>query len=193
MSAPAYVFWYSLIYPLARLIFPCRFYGRENIPEGGLVICANHSSWIDPVLVALAFQRHRQIFFMSKAEIFKVPVLGAVLRSIGCFPVQRAEIDIKAIRTAFGHLKNGNRVMIFPEGTRVKEKEPVDAKSGALRIALKTRSPILPIYISRKKWAFSLSKLVIGEPYLPVIPENKDYAPLADELMRKIYELESKF
>lgn len=187
----AYAFWYSIVYPIAGLIFPCRYYGRENIPEGPVVICANHSSFIDPILIAFAFQRHRQIFFMSKAEIFKVPILGAVLRSIGSFPVHRGETDISAIRTAFGLLKSGRRVMIFPEGTRVKEKEPVDAKSGALRIAIKTKTPILPVYISRRKRIFSFSKLVIGKPYLPVEPRDKDYLALADELMEKINVLES--
>lgn len=187
----AYTFWYSIIYPIASLIFPCRYYGRENIPEGPLVVCANHTSFIDPVLIAFAFQRHRQLFFMSKAEIFKVPVLGAILRAIGSFPVQRGETDIGAIRTAFGHLKNGQRVMIFPEGTRVKEKEPVDAKSGALRIAIKTKTPILPVYITRRKRILSFSKLVIGKPYLPVEPKDRDYLALAEELMSKINELES--
>ncbi len=187
----AYTFWYSIVYPIAGLIFPCRYYGRENIPEGPLVICANHTSFIDPILVAFAFQRYRQIFFMSKAEIFKVPVLGAILRAIGCFPVQRGETDIQSIRTAFGHLKNGQRVMIFPEGTRVKKKEPVDAKSGALRIAMKTKTPILPVYISRRKRIFGFSTLVIGKPYLPIEPEDKNYLGLADELMNKINILES--
>lgn len=187
----AYTFWYSIVYPIAGLIFPCRYYGRENIPDGPLVICANHTSFIDPILIAFAFQRHRQIFFMSKAEIFKVPVLGAILRAIGSFPVQRGETDIQAIRTAFGHLKSGERVMIFPEGTRVKEKEPVDAKSGALRIAIKTKTPILPVYISRRKRVFSFSKLVIGKPYLPIEPKDKNYLELADELMEKINVLES--
>jgi len=157
-----------------------------------MIICANHSNFVDPVLIAMAFGRKHQLFFMGKAELFRIPLLGSVLRAVGAFPVQRGETDIGAIRTAMKHLKNGDRIMMFPEGTRVSEAETVDAKSGAVRIATKMNAPIQPIYISTKKRIFHASKLVIGKPYIIPAPSDKNYAPLAEELMGKIQSLEKE-
>lgn len=188
----AYVICYLIAYPIARLILPCRFFGRENIPEGQLVVCANHSSLMDAVLLAIAFGRRRQLFFMAKSELFKIPVLGRIIKSVGVFPIERGETDINSIRTAMKHLKSGHKIMIFPEGTRFSELESIAAKSGAVRIATKMKAPILPIYVTPGKKLFHSTKVVIGEPYLPQIPQDKDYTPLADELMKKIFTLESK-
>ena len=188
----AYAIYYRIVYPFARLIFPCRLFGRENIPEGPLVVCANHTSLADPVLVGVAFGRKRQLFFMAKAELFKIPVFGAALRSAGVFPINRNETDITSIRTAIKHLKNGEQIMMFPEGTRVGDNDSVAAKSGAVRIATKMKAPILPVYISTRKKAFHISTLVIGAPFTLQTPQDKNYLPLADELMEKIQALEPK-
>ncbi len=188
----AYPICYAIVFPLVHLIFPCRFFGRENIPDGPVIVCANHSSLIDPVLIAFAFGRRRRLFFMAKAEIFRVPVLGPLFRVLGAFPVVRGETDIGAIRTAMRHLKDGHQIMMFPEGTRVSESELAAAKSGAIRIATKLNVPVLPIYISTRKKAFHCSKLVIGEPYMLEAPEDKDYAPAVKALMESIHDLEKK-
>jgi len=191
MSA-VYLICYLIVYPLVHLIFPCRFFGRANIPEGPAIVCANHSNLIDPVLIAFAFGCRRRLFFMAKAELFRVPVLGTFFRMLGAFPVVRGETDIGAIRTAMRHLRNGRQIMMFPEGTRVSESELVAAKSGAVRIATKLKVPVLPIYISTRKKAFHCSKLVIGEPYMLEAPEDKDYAPAAQALMDSIHALEKR-
>jgi len=188
----AYVIWYLIAYPIARLILPCRFFGRENIPQGPLVVCANHTSLLDPVLVALAFGRKRQLFFMAKAELFNIPVFSTILKSIGVFPINREETDISSIRTAIKHLKDSEQIMMFPEGTRVCDANTVAAKSGAVRIATKMKAPILPIYISKGKKEFRFSTVVIGTPYTLQAPPDKNYILLADELMEKIQTLEPK-
>jgi len=186
-----YALYYLIVYPFVRLIFPCRFKGRDNIPDGPLIVCANHSSLLDPVFVAFAFTSKRQLFFMAKAELFKIPVLKSILSSGGVFPVERGETDISAIRTAMRHLKNGEQIMMFPEGTRVSENEQVAAKSGAVRIATKLNVPILPVFISTNKRAFHMSKLVIGKSFYLDSPDGKDFTGLSDTLMTKINELES--
>ena len=188
----AYAIYYRIVYPIARLILPCRFYGRENIPDGPLIVCSNHSSLLDPVLVAMAFGRKRQLFFMAKAELFEVPVFGKLLKSAGVFPINREETDISSIRTAIKHIKNNEQIMMFPEGTRVGDNEFVSAKSGAVRIATKMKAPILPIFLTKGKKLFRFSQLVIGMPYTLKTPLDKDYTPLADELLQKIRELEPK-
>ena len=186
-----YALYYFIVYPFVRLIFPCRIKGRENIPDGPLIVCANHSSLIDPVFIAFAFTAKRQLFFMAKAELFRIPILKSILSSGGVFPVERGETDISAIRTAMRHLKNSEQIMMFPEGTRVSENEQVAAKSGAVRIATKLKVPILPIYISTNKRAFRMSSLNIGKPFYLESPDGKDFSGLSDTLMQKIHELES--
>ena len=188
----AYAIYYRIAYPIGRLIMPCRFLGRENIPDGPLVVCANHSSLLDPVLIAFAFGRKRQLFFMAKAELFDIPIFSTILKSIGVFPINREETDISSIRTAIKHLKSNEQVMMFPEGTRVGDNDSVAAKSGAVRIATKMKAPILPIYLTKGKKLFHFSRVIIGTPYLLQAPPDKDYSPLADELMEKIQALEPK-
>lgn len=190
------VFYYiflTIVYPLVRLLCPCRVFGRENIPaEGPLVICANHSSLMDPVMIAVYFGYRHQIFFMAKRELFKVPVLGCILRSVGVFPVQREETDIGAIRTAMRHLKDGERIMLFPEGTRVAENEAVAAKTGAVRIASKLKAPILPVWLTSGNKFFRYTRIVVGKPFTQHPPTDRNFDALADELMESIYLLESK-
>ena len=187
----AYKICYCLAYPIFRPLYPCSFSGAENIPEGPVIVCANHSNLVDPILIAFAFGLKRQLFFMAKAELFRIPLLKSILKWIGVFPISRGESDINSIRTAIKHLKNGRQIMMFPEGTRVGVTDAVSAKNGAVRIAIKLKVPLLPIYITSNKKAFRLSKLAIGKPYSPLAPEDKDYAHLSDELMEEIYALGS--
>ena len=188
----AYKFWYSVIWPFFRLLYPCKYIGRENICEGAAMVCCNHTSLLDPVFVGNAFGRKRQLFFMAKAELFEVPVVGRLFRSVGAFPVQRGETDIQSVRTCIGHLKNGERVMLFPEGTRVTTEEHIAAKTGAVRISSKLDVPIIPVYLTPNKKMFHRAALVVGKPFHLEKPKGKEYGPLADELMRRIYELEPK-
>lgn len=129
---------------------------------------------------------------MAKKELFEVPIIRSFLRAVGAFPVERGETDIGAIRTAMRLLKDGRKVMIFPEGTRITEEQAVSAKNGAVRIAVKMNVPLVPIFISKRKRAFRFARLVIGEPYYLDKPADKDYIGLSTELMQKIYELENK-
>lgn len=186
----AYFIYYIIAYPWIRLIFPCRFVGKENITNGPLIVCANHSDYLDAVQLAIAFGSRRQLFFMAKAEFFKVPVVRTIFKLAGVFPIDREEADITAIRTTINHLKDGHIIMMFPEGKRVSESDSIAAKSGAVRIASKLKVPILPIYIAKNKKAFRVAKLVVGKPYTPEAPKNKDYTQLSDDLLNRIYALE---
>lgn len=188
--------WYKLIYgivfPAQRLIFPIKAYGRENIIEGAAVVCANHSSVVDVPLIAFTFTTKQPLFFMSKREILEIPIIGAAFKRAGVYPVSRDAADITAVRTSMLHLKNNEKIMIFPEGTRVTEIEASEAKTGAVRIAAKMKCPIIPIYVERKKRAFRRNGVYIGKPFYVQTPKDKNFEPLADLLMEKIYELEPK-
>ena len=181
---------YSFIYALLRIFFtplyPMRYIGRENIPDGAAVICANHSGSSDPVLVAFALRRKAFPRFMAKEELLHVPVLGKVLKAAGVFFVARHNSDIEAVRTAMRHLKNGEKVMIFPEGTRVSESEAIAAKNGAIRLAMKMKVPIVPIWVPRNKRKFRRDLVIIGQPYMLEDAKRADFDLLSEQLMEKI-------
>ena len=176
---------YSLFKIIQVLFFPLQRVGMENIPQGAAVVCANHSSYADPVLLALAFTRKYYLRFMAKKELFSVPVLGWAIRNAGAFPVNRAVNDVGAIRTAMRLLKEGEKLMVFPEGTRVAREDATAAKAGAIRLASKLKVPLLPVYIPRKKPLFHKVRIVVGEPYFVDDSGGKGDA-LAEELMEKI-------
>ena len=163
----------------------------RSIPEGSALVCANHSKWLDPFLVVVAFGKQHHIHVMAKVELFRVPVLGFLLRKVESFPVDRGHNDVAAIRTSIKHLKNGEKLLIFPEGTRVSTDDAAIAKSGAVRLAARTGAPLVPMHIPRKKPIFRRLRLVIGEPYWidrNLLAEGDTAA--ATEMMEKIRELQ---
>lgn len=182
--------------PFFSLVYRVRAIGRENIPDGATVVCANHSNNSDPVLMVYAFTRRNQMHFMAKSELFKIPILGLLLKAAGIFSVDRSGADMAAIRTAIKFLKSGEKIAMFPEGRRVDADDAAAAKTGAIMLAFRTGSPITPVYIPRKKRFFSRIPVVIGQPYKIEAEGNKltaaDYSRLATELMEKIEELSIK-
>lgn len=179
----------AVVRVICRVIYPTHCSGRENIPEGSAIVCATHSNYIDPVLMAIAFGGNDQLHFMSKMELFKVPLLRGLLRALGAFPVDRGGSDVTSIKTAMRYLKEGEKVGIFPEGTRVGEDDAADAKTGAIRLASKMKVPIIPVYLTRNKVIFRKVDLIIGEPYYITGEKRGEYETLSQELMGKIYEL----
>lgn len=152
------------------------------------LICANHSNYIDPILIALAYGGHRPIHFMAKIELFRFKKFGVFLTKLGAFGVDRDGADISAIRTVMKYIRAGEMVGIFPEGTRVSTDGAVEAKSGAVRMAAKLRVPIVPVYINRRKWIFRKVKIVIGEPIF-VAADTEDFQQVTNELMQTIAEM----
>ncbi|MCC8122855.1 MAG: 1-acyl-sn-glycerol-3-phosphate acyltransferase [Oscillospiraceae bacterium] len=185
--------YYPFVYPFFNLIHPCRVVGREHIPKGGALICANHSSYADPVLLCFVFRRRNPLHFMAKAELVRIPIFGAIIRAAGVFGVERGASDIGAVKQSMKLLKDGRKLVIFPEGTRSKNGEIGEAKTGAAMIALRCGVPMLPVYIPHKKKWFRRTTVVIGAPYMPEIagkkPTQEEYQTASEELMHHIREL----
>ena len=114
-----YNLWYLLCYPFFSIIHRVKAKGRENIPEGAAVICANHTSLKDPLTLAYSLSLKHFVRFMAKDEIMKTPVIGYLLKLAGIFGVKRGQADINAIKTALSILKNGGKLGIFPEGRNI--------------------------------------------------------------------------
>lgn len=190
-----YTLVYMLIYPFFNLFHPSRAVGLENLPEGGALICPNHTKASDPFFVAFAFGLKNRVMAMAKAELLRIPVAGWLLGKAGVFGVERGKADVGAIKMAMKSLKAGERLLLFPEGTRVKEgeEESHEAKNGAAMLALRTGVPIVPVYIPRNKNWFRPTPVVIGEPYRPQIAGRKatpeEYDAISADLMKRIQAL----
>jgi len=133
---------------------------------------------------------------MAKKELFDNPILRTIILRAGTFSVDRSKTDITAIKTALNLLKQGEKIVIFPEGTRADEDFAVAAKTGAIRIAEKAGVPIVPVYIPRKKSIWRRIPIVIGTPYFINSEKRKlssaEYDRLAESLMQSISELRPK-
>ncbi len=149
---------------LSRILFSIKIEGPENMPaSGAVVLCSNHVSWWDPVLIANAVRR--PICFMAKSELFRIPLLGWLMRRVNAFPVDRGKPDLSAIRDSMAVLHRGEVLGIFPEGTRQKGRGVLGVMHpGAALIALRTDSPVMPAAI-RGRFAFRGTVTVsFGQP-----------------------------
>src|SRR5687768_17330075 len=132
----------ALIHSLFQLVMEMRVEGLENFPrEGPVVLATNHVTNFDvfPMQFALA----RPIFFMGKAELFKNPLMDLVIRNLSGFPVNRGEQDRWAMRHAAKVLKHRQTLGMFPEGKRSKGGGLSVAKTGAARLAIEAKCPII--------------------------------------------------
>ena len=188
---------YALLYPLVwlfmRIFHPWKVVGREHIPQGSAVLCGNHTTLGDPVYVVCALGSRCQTHIMAKEEIMKWPLVGFLLRKAGIIGVKRGKADVGAIKESLRVLERGEKLLLFPEGTRVKEGQAAEAHTGAAMFALKSNSPILPIYIEPKKRIFRPTTVVFGQPYQPQVEGPKatpeDYKRIADDVMERIRQL----
>ena len=159
---------YFLLSGIVGLIFRIKVIGRENEPdEGGFVVCANHISATDPIMICYAFKKH-QIRYMAKKELFKIPILRGFFKSLGAFPVDRGGNDVGAIKTAIKEVADGRCVGIFPQGHRYPGVDPrtTPVKNGVGLIARRAGCGVVPVYIMRKNNTFRLFKktyIIIGE------------------------------
>ncbi len=116
---------FNLIYTVAllisRLLHPVSVKGLENLPRNGALLIANHSSNWDPILLATALPRDYRLRVMAKEELFRYPVVSWLIRVGGAFPVNRGGADIQAVKTAMQSIRDGQNLLIFPEGTVIRD------------------------------------------------------------------------
>ena len=163
--------------------------GKENIPgEGAFLLCSNHRSFIDPVLIAASCRR--DLAFMSKEELFKKPVLGWLIKKLGAFPIKRGRGDAAAVMTTLKIMKKGEGTLIFPEGTRMKKGERKQINSGIIRLAIQAGVPIVPAFVSANKVVYAPA--VKYDQYIEKVQDSELMQSLADSLMDTIYSLGEK-
>ena len=200
MMSPLYLVAGSLSWPVVKGLYRLRARGLEHIPEGGFVLAANHTSNFDPWPLGTPFLPRRQLRFMAKAELFN-PILAPILRAGGAFKVRRGEGDVEAMRTAAELAREGEIVVMFPEGTRRKKglRKKFEARphTGAARIALSADVPLVPAAIGGTDRLSRLGPLSVayGEPIdvsdLEGMDAKQAAAIATERLMKAIEELKT--
>jgi 1-acyl-sn-glycerol-3-phosphate acyltransferase len=200
MMSPLYFVAASLSWPVVKGLYRLRARGLDHIPEGGFVLAANHTSNFDPWPLGIPFLPKRQLRFMAKAELFN-PILAPILRAGGAFKVRRGEGDVEAMRTAAQLTREGEIVVMFPEGTRQKKglrkKREARPHTGAARIALSAGVPLVPAAIGGTDRLRRLGPLSVayGEPIdvsdLEGMETKRAAAIATERLMKAIDELKA--
>lgn len=197
--------WYWIGAHLLHIIFRnflhLKVYGKENIPkEGGVIVAANHISYLDPPLLGVAMMPYRKLYYIAKRELFRIPILGLILRLVNAFPVKRGMPDRIALRKALNLLKRGEAVCIFPEGTRSRDGRLQEPELGISLLVLKSGAPVLPVAVINTDKALPRNAIMlhpakirvyIGKPFYPSIEgEPKEVRRrIAKEVMERIREL----
>lgn len=190
---------YNICYAIVRFVmlfvFRIKVVGGENIPEeGGVIAAFNHKSNWDPVIAGLSCPR--PLRFMAKEELFENFVFGALIKKLGAFPVHRGKGDIGAIKSSLKILGEGEAMLMFPEGHRIKDGRKVKAKPGVALIAQRAQVPIVPVNISGEyKWMHRVTvtygKPVSLEEYYGQKLEQEKIQEIADNVLDEIRNLQT--
>jgi 1-acyl-sn-glycerol-3-phosphate acyltransferase len=185
---------------LARGFFDFRIVGADRLDfAGSALVCCNHASFLDPPFIGQAFPM--PIHFFARKTLFDNPVLGWLLRRWQVIPIDRDKPDAASLKTTIRMLKQGEKVLMFPEGTRCTDGKLLPARAGVGLFIAKSKAPVLPMRLygtfdAYPKGAKLLKPasvtLVVGELWQPDLTavegrEGRDvYQGLADEVMRRI-------
>ncbi len=171
-----------IIFPIYKFIFRGSLIGKGNIPQkGSFILVSNHGSLLDPPLLGHAIGRN--ISFMAKSELFRIPLIGFIIKSCGAYPVRRGMADKNTIKIACEKLSNNNSIGIFIDGTRQKDGRVNKPKQGAALLSLKNQKLLLPVAIINShrlvRYRFFIpffTKIVIkvGKPIKPPKTTSKD-------------------
>lgn len=172
-------------------------HGERMPADGAVLVAPTHFSYLDPPLMGASTKRC--IAFMAKEELFKIPVLGFLCRSVNAFPIKRGAGDIEAIRIAMGILQSGKAMLIFPEGTRGMGEYLGKMTPGAAMLAKKTGAPVIPVAIigTHKILAKGSNKIrrgrmtvIYGQPF--TYAEATEGVPKSGEKEAFLNELQSR-
>ncbi|WKB37122.1 lysophospholipid acyltransferase family protein [Terrilactibacillus sp. S3-3] len=152
----------GLVAVFYKLLFRYEVTGAEHIPhEGGVILCCNHLSNFDPPLVGVALPR--DLSFLAKDELFKVPLFGRLIRHLHAFPIRRGTGDRQALKKGLSLLREGHALLIFPEAHRNKTHHLKKGKPAGF-FALKSEAAVIPCAIIGSYKPFRPMKVVFDEP-----------------------------
>jgi 1-acyl-sn-glycerol-3-phosphate acyltransferase len=180
-KTPIYHLASFLLTSLSTIFFRPRVLGRENIPLTGPVLIAPiHRSNVD--FAFTLFISPRKVFFMAKDSLFKVPILGGLLIRLGAFPVRRGTADRESLGAAEEVLRQGQALVLFPEGTRKEGLQVHTLHDGAMFIAARTGATVVPVGIGGSERAMphgarfprpTRIRIIVGKPIVPPSSEGR--------------------
>jgi glycerol-3-phosphate dehydrogenase (NAD(P)+) len=188
------VYWVvrAILQPAMQLYFRVSRVGREHVPaEGGVILAANHRSFLDPFVIGTCVRR--PVYFVAKRELFDNRLIGWILNALGAFPIRRGESDAESMETARQILARGDVIVIFPEGTRIRTGALAKPKRGVGRLALESGVPVVPVAVqgserARRGWRIRPAKVKVrlGRPL--TFPRVEKPSPsLAAEVTARIW------
>ncbi|WP_136606207.1 lysophospholipid acyltransferase family protein [Paenibacillus dokdonensis] len=186
-----YIFCRGLLRVIFAFMYRLEAVGKENIPdEGGVLLCSNHISILDPMTVGIKFRR--KVKFMAKAELFQVPVLGWLITQLGAFPVKRGGVSKESFKTSLKILRGGEIMGIFPEGTR--NSDSGAAKKGAASFALRSGAAVVPAAIIGDYKFLRKMKVIYGKPLdlseFADMESAEAVDAVTDKIMSRIHEMQ---
>ena len=192
---------------LIRILLCPAVIGRENMPKNGsFIIASNHRSDLDPPIIAAKISR--KVHFIAKRELFANKTAEAFFKMLNCIRLNRHGVDRSAIEEAVEALNRGSGLLIFPEGTRSRDKKLKTGKPGVAVFAITAQVPVIPVFLSGTErltlrgilfMRFAKVSIVFGEKIFP--PKDTDinedekkivYQEFTDKIMREIAKLEPK-
>lgn len=176
-----------------KLVFRVERVGIENIPlEGSCLVCANHISNYDPVLIGTI--KVRDFNFLAKEELVKIPVIGHIIKRLNVIPIKRGAGDLGAMKKSIEALKDNKALVMFPEGTRSKDGKLKEGKDGVSLIIKKAQCTVVPCAIIGKYRMFRKIKVVYGTPVdMSAYKDEKDNKVITKVIMSEIKSLMDKY
>ncbi len=183
-----YKFLKALLNFVTQIIHPYKLIGKGKVKDGACVLVGNHYRLWD--IVHMACTTKERVHFITKKELYKNKFLAYLCNKVEAIPVSRDGQDAKAIMTALRYLKKGEKISMFPEGTRNRtDQELLPLKGGAALFAIKAKVPVYPIMTIGKTKYFRRTPIIIGDPidlseFYEMKMSAEDYAR-AEEIVRE--------
>ncbi|MEX1012632.1 MAG: lysophospholipid acyltransferase family protein [Waddliaceae bacterium] len=171
-----------------HLFYRLQVYGIENLPKGAAIIAPNHSSYYDPPIIGASIKE--KVHFIAKSQLFRFSSFGWFLKQLNANPINETAESFHSLKLTLQILKEGKKVVIFPEGERSFDTNLLEIKPGVSLIAFRGEAPIVPTYISgagqawpRKNflpWPVGKITVTYGTPIYP-----KDFKDLPAKQARE--------
>lgn len=197
-----YAIVWGLTWVFMHIVCRYRVEGREHLKDvpasQPVLFVSNHLSWYDPLLIGLVLPR--RVWFFTKAEAFRWPIAGWLIRHTKQIAVRRGEGDRVALEQAVTYIQEKKALVVFPEGTVARQEQMITAHPGVAVIAVRTKAVVVPVAISGTRrilrsggsWRPRVC-ISIGKPYVPAWTQGTSRKVgmqiLTDEMMHKIAEM----
>ncbi len=192
--ALTYSFFQFFFKTIFTIFYRLQVHGTLNIPKGAAIIAPNHSSYYDPPIIGASIKE--KVYYIAKTSLFRFSFFGWFLKQLNASPISEDAESFQALKVAIKILKNGRKLVVFPEGERSWDDSLLEIKPGFALLALKAQVPIVPVYISgaarawpRKNlfpWPFGKITVIFGTPIYPEDFHDLPAKQAREEITKKL-------